>query len=78
MKRLLLHLESHNVVIVDITKVETSNTDLRQGNRQTVPAFRFTRKDAKEYLRAVGANDETLEEAYSQLGKTGVAVLTIV
>jgi hypothetical protein len=78
-RKFLLHFEHHNeCVVVDITKVEPSNIDPKRGNTQTVLAFRFTRKDADQYLRAVGADADMLETAYTALKRSGVAVLTIV
>ena len=77
-RKFVLHYEHHDdCVVVDITKVERSNTD-RVGNHQEVPAFRFSRKDAEQYLRAAGVDDETLEKASSRLRQTAVAVVTTV
>jgi hypothetical protein len=79
MKKFLLHFEHHNqCVVVNISNVEGSNRDPKNGNRQTVPAFRFTREDADQYLRAMGADTDMLETATANLKHSGVAVLTIV
>ena len=43
-----------------------------------VPALRFpVWKEAEQFLRAKGADSETIENAQTQLGKTGVGVMTI-
>jgi hypothetical protein len=77
-KKFALHYEHHDdCVVVDITKVERSNIN-RDGNNQSAPAFRFTRKEAEQYLRASGVDDETLAKTLSRLGRTNVAVVTIV
>ncbi len=79
MKKFLLHFEHHNeCVVVDITKVDPSNTDPKRRNTQTVLAFRFSRKDAEQYLRAVGADADMLERTFAILKRTSVASLAIV
>ena len=79
MKKFLLHFEHHNdCVVVDITKVDPSITDPKHGNSQTVLAFRFSRKDAEQYLRAVGADADMLERTFATLKRNSVASLDIV
>jgi len=79
MKKFLLHFEHHNdCVVVDITKVDPSNTDPKHGNSQTVLAFRFSRKDAEQYLRAGGADADMLERTFATLKRSSVAWLDIV
>ncbi len=45
---------------------------------KTVLAFRFSRKDAEQYLRAVGADADMLERTFAILKRTSVASLAIV
>src|SRR5271165_74822 len=71
-RRLLLHSLSHTFVIVDITKIGLSMEIYpRVGSEQTVPFARFqSRKEAEQYLRALGAGSEEIERTFTWLTKT--------
>lgn len=72
--RFLLHLLSHNIIVVDISGFGMSAT----GDPPRVPALRFkARKEAQEFLRAKGADTDALETTFSELKRASVAVLTI-
>ena len=78
--RFLLHSLNHTIVLVDITKIGLPNEIYPpEGKPQSVSALRFqTWKNAETHLLGLGATSGVIDQTYSQLHKTSVAVLTIV
>ena len=78
--RFLLHSLNHTVLVVDISEYGMEiEINPRTGNTKMVPSLRFTNwKEAERYLRAKGADDETIESTYARFHKASVAVMTIV
>jgi len=79
--RFLLHSLNHTILVVDISQFGIPiETDPRSGNtKKMVPALRFVNwKKAERFFRAKGADEDTIEKTHAMLGKTGVAVMTVV
>jgi len=78
-RRFLLHSLSHTFILVDITAVDPPVETSASVHQQTVPIVRFqSLRDAKQYLRTLGAGEDVLEGTFASLKKQGVAVMTIV
>jgi hypothetical protein len=77
--RFLLHLLSHTILIIDISKIRiAADSNPGIGNITMVPTLRLPAwKEAEQYLRANGADGESIERAHITFKKAGFAVLTI-
>jgi len=78
--RFLLHSLNHTILVVDISRfgipIEITPST---GNTKMVPALRFVNwKEAEQFFRAKEADEDTIERTHAMLGKTGVAVMTVV
>ena len=74
-KRLLLTALNHKYVVVDITAIKVGE----EADRGNVPWLRFAGWDAAaDYLRALQADEDTIEKSLQSLRKASTAVVTII
>jgi hypothetical protein len=78
--RFLLHSLNHTILVVDISQFGIAiEINPRTGNTKMVPALRFVNwKEAEQFFRAKEATEDTIQQTYTNLQKTGVGVMTVV
>jgi hypothetical protein len=77
--KFLVHTLNHTVLLVDITPIGLpTEVYPKAGKRQELTSLRFqTWQDAQDFLRGLGADLLSLEQAHESVKKLSVAVFTI-